>query len=169
MTTKFISTLSILAIASFSLVACDKKETEPEAADKQSEATDIHTPPERQATAQAPPLEPGQLKTIMVGLGDEMTRLHLALWSGNFELISESAMKVADHAKVNDSEKSRIIKTLGTDFGAFVAMDKAVHGDAVRLSEAAANEDLPSVLKELSTLQGNCVSCHSQFRSGLTK
>ena len=160
-------TLLGLALLSFSLVACEKGESKsaPEPAPTKAQAED--PPAADTATQSLPPA--GQLKGIMIGLGADMAVLQSGLWIEDFEIIATSAMKVADHPKVSDSEKERIIKTLGDDFGAFVAMDKAVHGGAVKLAEAAKKHHWPNVLNELTTLQGNCVTCHAQFRTRLSK
>lgn len=148
--------LLALAIAGVSLNACGKAESTSEPAGNGANS-------DSDFVAGAA----GELRTIMVALGDDMGQLHSALWLEDFDLIVSGAMKVADHPKVSDSEKTRIVKSLGSEFGAFVALDKAVHADALALSEAATAKDLPKVLEGLAQLQGSCVACHTQFRSRL--
>ncbi len=160
-------TLSLLAAASVGFAGCEKKDDTASEPAKKSEPADVQTKPAIQAPAPVA-ADPGALKTIMAALGDEMTLVQSGLWTDNFELIATSAMKVADHPHVADEEKSRLIKTLGDDFGAFVALDKVVHGSAVKLSEVAKTKDLQGTLKELAVLQTACVGCHSQFRARLT-
>lgn len=162
-------TLSLLAAASFGIAGCEKKEETASEPTKKAEPAEVQTKPAVQAPAPVAAADPGALKTIMAALGDEMTLVQSGLWTDNFELIATSAMKVADHPHVKDEEKQRLIKTLGDDFGAFVALDKVVHGSAVKLSEVATAKDLEGTLKELSVLQTGCVTCHTQFRARLTQ
>ncbi|MCA9492065.1 MAG: cytochrome c [Alphaproteobacteria bacterium] len=111
--------------------------------------------------------EPTTLKAIMAGMRVEMSRIHEALWTEDFDTMSTAARAVADHPHVSAEERTRIQGLLGPDFGGFVAADKAVHDAAVRLSEAAAANDMDKSLKELDAVQTGCVACHTDYRERL--
>ncbi len=162
-------TLSAALIAALGVSACEKKEkaSVPKAKDPVA-SEEVLSKPATEQPIQTP-ANPGKLKTIMAGIADDMTLAQLGLWTENFDLISESAKRIATHPKVSEAEKARVMKTLGDDMPAFGAMDKVVHDSAVRLSEAASASDLPATLKELSVLQSGCVSCHSTFRGRLVE
>lgn len=164
-------TLSILLIAGLGIAACEKNDQKDSESQKESsnvsEVPDI--PSQKPSTpSQTPGITtaiPGTLRTIMADLGTEMNKIQSGLWLEDYELISASAMKIADHPKASDSEKTRIKSTLGDDIQAFAAMDKLVHGDALAVSNAAKSKDMKDVLDKFSSLQKNCVGCHSAFRS----
>lgn len=122
------------------------------------------------AVLAAPPADDhpsGDLKTIMVALGEQMTRVQSALWVEDLRTVSEAARQVADHPHVSTEERARLQGALGSDFAAFVVADRAVHDAAVRLSEVAGSGDLDGTVRELAAVQAGCVSCHSQFRERL--
>jgi len=123
------------------------------------------------AVAADPPAEadPGALKTIMVDLGEQMTRVQTGLWVEDFVAISAGAKAVAEHPHVSPEERTRIQAALGEDFAAFAQADRKVHDDAVRLAAAADAEALDATLKEVVELQSDCVSCHTQFKQRLAR
>lgn len=163
--------LSVLTLAGLGLASCEKEdkkntETKQEALQEKNiaEQAPTQTPGQAPTTTAA---APGKLKAIMVDLGTEMNTLQSGLWLENYDMVSTSAMKIANHPKVSDAEKVRVKTAMGEDMGAFVAMDKMVHEGAVTLSEAATSKDMPKTLDALAALQKNCVTCHSIFRSRL--
>ncbi len=107
------------------------------------------------------------LAVVMRGLSVNMDNLMAGLWAEDWPRVALEAKAIADHPHVSDAEKKRIIGILGEEFGAFVGHDKVVHGAAVRLNEAATAKDRDAIVKELSVVQGGCVSCHSAFRERL--
>ncbi len=165
--------IATVVFAGFAFSACEKSneaDTPKEVAPLAKAEAKAPTP--SQSPAQSAPSatqEPGQVRTIMLGLGGEMERIQSGFWTENFDLIGEAAVKIADHPKLASSEVSRLKTTLGEDFSTFGAMDKAVHDGAIRVSEASADKDMPRVITEFSALQRNCVSCHGLFRTRLTK
>jgi predicted methyltransferase len=112
-------------------------------------------------------LQSGDLKTIMVGLGEQMGAVQAGLWLENFEAISHGARAVAAHPHVSPVERARIQEALGPDFPGFASGDRQVHDGAVRLTEAAQARDLDATLREVQAIQAGCVSCHTQFRARL--
>ncbi len=168
----YLLTITSLVTASLAFSACAKEDATPPSPKKEDKAKPVTKAtkapsPSTKAPSQASPDE-GALKPIMVGLGEQMAIVQAGIWTENFDLIAEAAMKVADHPKVSDAEKKRVIATLGKDFGAFVALDKAVHSQSVALATAAKEKEMATVLTSLATLQSGCVGCHSQFRAKLT-
>ncbi len=164
-----------LTIAGFGFASCEKGDKKPPGEvkditiEKNTEEKSL-PPASGQAPTHAPAAAnaPGTLKAIMVDLGDEMNTLQSGLWLEDYEVVSASAMKVANHPNVSDEEKIRVMTAMGADMSAFVTIDKLVHNGAVALSEAAESKDMPKTLEALAALQKNCVDCHSSFRSRLT-
>jgi len=111
--------------------------------------------------------DPGSLKFIMGGLGNDMTRVSQGLWVDDFEAIAAGASAVADHPHVSPTELGRVRTTLGERLPAFVTADRAVHDAAQRVAQAAEARDMDSVLREMAVLESGCVSCHAQFREVL--
>ncbi len=104
------------------------------------------------------------LKMVMARLGMNMAAIGSGLWLENYGLIAEHANAIANHPHASATELKRIQTTLGADISQFKAADQKVHDTATRLKEAARQAKMEDVLKELSTLQSGCVSCHSTFR-----
>lgn len=116
----------------------------------------------------AGPAHGSVLKTIMVGLGNDMDAIGRALWVEDFRAILNSAQSIAEHPHVSGAELDRIKKALGRDFPSFIAADKQVHDAAVKLSEAAKTHNITATVKALKPLQSGCVSCHATFRARLS-
>lgn len=112
---------------------------------------------------------PGDLKTIMVGLGQQLNALHDALWREDLGAVGAAATAVAQHPKVSPEERGRIQRALGDDFPRFAAADGRVHDAAVAVADAAAAKDLDGVVGRLGTLEAGCVACHTQFRARLRR
>ena len=110
------------------------------------------------------PAQSGDLKHIMVDLGEQMHTVQTGLWAEDFDAIAAGARAVADHPHVSPEELKRIQGALGSDFASFAAADHLVHDGAVRLTEAAGSRDLDATLREVASLQDGCVACHTQFR-----
>lgn len=107
------------------------------------------------------------LFSIMVGLQEDMARVSRGLWLERFDTIAAAAQDVADHPRVPPEEFERISGVLGKDMSRFGGMDMEVHDLAVRLAEAAREEDLEAVLSAQAELRRACVACHSTFRQRL--
>lgn len=112
---------------------------------------------------------PGDLKSIMIDLGEQMARVQAGLWVEDYAAISTAAKAVADHPHVSPEERARVQAALGEDFAAFAQADRRVHDSAVRLAEAADTRSSESTLKEIVEVQSGCVSCHTQFKQRLAR
>ena len=110
----------------------------------------------------------GDLKSIMVDLGERMEQAQGALWADDLAGVQAAAQAVADHPHVAPTEMSRIQGLLGPEFSDFAKADKRVHDAAVRLADAAGDSDVAAVLRELGAVQTGCVACHASFRERLT-
>lgn len=110
---------------------------------------------------------PSSLKVLMTQLGVDMAEIGNGFWREDFALIAKHAKAIADHPHVSADERQRLMKALEADFGEFVKGDRHVHDAAQRLHGAAEKSDMAGALKELSTLQAGCVSCHTSFRERL--
>ena len=105
------------------------------------------------------------LRFIMVGLGQEMSRIGDGLWHEDYEMIGQAARLVADHPRVTAAEMAAIKTALGDRFQSFVAFDQFVHHTAVELDSAATALDTNRILDAYGRLQNGCVSCHATFRA----
>ena len=114
-------------------------------------------------------MAPGDLKTIMVGLGQQLHALHDGLWSEDLDAVGAAATAVAQHAKVSAEERGRVQRTLGDDFPRFAAVDRQVHDAAVAVADAAAANDMDATVGRLGAQEAGCVSCHTQFRARLRR
>lgn len=107
------------------------------------------------------------LHEIMHGLGAQMLSLTYALLHHDTDTIKRSAEAMAGHAPISREELDRIAHVLGDDAAEFDRLDEELHHAAVRLSEAAAADDVDAVLTRLNETQRACVACHAQFRERL--
>ena len=58
----------------------------------------------------------------------------------------------------------RILAFAGSDTGRFKRFDEKTHQAAKTLEQAAKRGDSQAVIAAFSTLQGNCLACHQNFR-----
>lgn len=108
------------------------------------------------------------LIAIMLNLEKEMQSISSGLWRHEFNQIEQSAKRIADHAKIPRSQLKTIRSILGKKrFKAFVRDDKTVHNMAVKLSEAAANEDFGQTADLYQKLEQGCISCHRKHRTDI--
>jgi len=112
-------------------------------------------------------LDPGLLRSIMVGLGADMNEISRGLWLEDLAIVEAAARAIAEHPHVGDGERTRIQGVLGTSFAEFIQGDHRVHETAVRLAAAASDREMSTVLGELAELQAGCVDCHQDFRARL--
>ena len=105
------------------------------------------------------------LRFLMVGLGQDMSRISDGLWHEDYEMIRQGARGVADHPRVMPKEMAAIKAALEGRFESFVGFDQLVHHTADELAEAAEMRDMQRVLDLQSRLQQGCISCHAAFRS----
>lgn len=106
------------------------------------------------------------LINIMINLEQEMQSISSGLWRHDFEQIAASARRIADHAKIKPDQVKTIRKILGEeDLKSFVNDDKTVHDMAVRLSEAAGEENFTATAEAYQKLEQGCISCHRTHRN----
>ena len=112
-------------------------------------------------------LDPGLLRSIMVGLGADMDEISRGLWLEDLAIVEAAARAIAEHPHVGDGERTRIRGVLGASFAEFIQGDRRVHETALRLAAAASAREMSTVLAELAELQAGCVDCHQDFRARL--
>ena len=115
----------------------------------------------------SPSEERPDLREIMVGLGEESSRLDASLWVEDFDAMAAAADSIANHPKVSDTDRALIQTALGPDFAEFVKGDQRVHETGLALSEAAAAQNMEEALVLYAQLQRECVACHTSFRDRL--
>lgn len=104
------------------------------------------------------------LKTIMVNLETDMEAIVRGLNYGDFEMIEARARAIADHDKPPMQERAKILSFLGEEAGDFKKGDAKVHDTAVKVAEAAAEQDYTKVVEGYGILLGGCVACHTKYR-----
>ena len=109
------------------------------------------------------------LKHLMVGLGQDMSRVSDGVWLEDFVMIETAAAAIADHPKITDHEIQLIKAQLGDRFTQFVSFDKIVHGTAVELAEVAMTHNIPRILELQGKIAQACFSCHATFRTEVRK
>ena len=103
----------------------------------------------------------------MQQMSADMSGFTHALWLEDYEQMAAYANDIANHPDMTSEEMQRIKTELGDEMSGFIAADSVVHHGALRLQEAAEARDLDLILKRLSELQRDCVSCHTQYRQQL--
>ena len=113
---------------------------------------------------QAQTVDTRPLRFLMVGLGQDMSRLSDGIWHDDYQMMEAAARGVADHPRITPEEVQAIKTALGQGFPQFVAIDGVVHNTATELAEAAAERNLGRVLELQSALVQACVACHAGYR-----
>ncbi len=157
-------------LALIALMGCGQSQPDGRATDAEPSS------PEAQAPAATPGGGPADAstRTVFPGLFSIMTELERNLadvsrgfWLEDFEVIAVAARSVAGHPTVPPEELEWISEALGPDLARFKAWDVQLHDLAVRMSEAAAAGEIPSLLEMDAELRAGCVGCHSEFRERL--
>lgn len=123
----------------------------------------IPAAPSSSASSQDPTERP--LRSLMVALGQDMSRVHDGIWREDYAMVRLGAEGIATHPKITAEERATIQTTLGARFAQFVAFDGQVHGKAEALAEAAAAEDLVRIRALKAEIETGCVGCHTTFRT----
>jgi cytochrome c556 len=106
------------------------------------------------------------LLTIMVNLEGQMQSISSGLWRHNFDQIASAADRIANHAKIPKKQVKTIRGILGEkQFKKFVRDDKTVHNMAVKLTEAASEQDFARTADIYQKLEQGCISCHQNHRT----
>lgn len=108
--------------------------------------------------------EPMALRKIMLELGKNMQTVTDGISREDWKLVAETAPRIAEHAQPPLGEKLRILAFAGSDAGRFKRFDEKTHQAAKTLEQAAKRGDGQAVIAAFSTLQGNCLACHQNFR-----
>lgn len=108
------------------------------------------------------------LKSVMQGLGESMDELSRGIFYEDFKVIEKAAYKVANHPKPK-SQLPTVIKTLNIRMPKFKSFDSKVHDSAMEIVEFAKKRDMDNILKKHKVIMNNCVACHTQFRSEISK
>lgn len=108
------------------------------------------------------------LKSVMQGLGESMDELNRGIFYEDFRVIEKAAYKVANHPKPK-SQLPIVIKTLNKRMPKFKSFDSKVHDSAMEIVEFAKKRDMDNILKRHKIIMNNCVACHTQFRSEISK
>ena len=105
------------------------------------------------------------LRLLMVGLGQDMSRVNDGIWHEDFTMIEKAADAIAEHPRITADEMLAIQNALGNRFAMFVGHDRMVHDTATRLATAAKQESMIDVMRYHSELTQFCVACHTNYRT----
>ncbi len=105
---------------------------------------------------------------IMINLEQNMAVVQAGIWRGDFQIISEAANALVNHAKIPKREIEKIRTVLGEEgLKNFVAADKYWHSKAKELSQAADEEKMEPIVNLTAELIQRCASCHVKYRAPL--
>ena len=124
---------------------------------------DEHAEPADHAAADTPE-GTRPLISLMVALGQDVSRVNDGIWREDFEMVRLGAHAIAAHPRVTPEEMEAIKGALGDQFTEFVQFDGLVHGRAEQLAEAAAEQNMDRVLALKIEMENGCVNCHATFR-----
>lgn len=165
--------LSLLACVFLVQAACTAPDTdadprpgEPEAASPASTSEEVPATSASSAGTSTRGVLPG-LFAIMAGLEQNLTEVSRGIWLEDYAGIQAAAEAVAGHPAVPPEELELVSEALGADLARFKEWDKTVHDLAVRMAEAAKDQEMSPVLSVDSELRAGCVGCHSEFRERL--
>ncbi len=111
------------------------------------------------------PIPDRPLRSLMIGLAQDMSRISDGVWIEDFQMIEDGAQSIATHPKITQEEMASIKAALGDRFQHFAGFDKVVHGTAVQIAEAAQERNMQRILELQGKIRQGCVSCHATFRS----
>lgn len=130
--------------------------------------TTLLSPPRPAAPpAAADTIDTKRLRLLMVGLAQDMARINTGIWHEDFDLVQQGASSIANHPRIPPDQIAKIKKALGQEFQNFVRFDKAVHGTATELVNAAEARDWSGVLTKQTELRDGCFGCHTAYRERL--
>ncbi|MDD4962999.1 MAG: cytochrome c [Gallionella sp.] len=121
------------------------------------------------AASQALASEPLEFQGTMKKLGTQMQTITSAIARENWELVDETAHKIAEHAQPPAEEKQRIVAFMGSNMAKFKAFDGQTHEAAHEVAEAAQVKNGQSVIAAFQKLQTSCLACHQAFRPAFTE
>ncbi|MDR5861811.1 cytochrome c [Halomonas campisalis] len=104
------------------------------------------------------------LRSIMRELDENMREVVGAISRENWDLVAEITPLIADHPEPPLSEKTRILRFVGTDAARFVGHDRQVHEAAMEMGAKARQEDGEAVIEAFSRVQKHCLDCHQEFK-----
>lgn len=117
------------------------------------------------ANAQGTP----NLKMIMIDLEADMEAIVRALNYDDFEAVKTHALEIANHQKPPMAQRKKIMAFLGSEMNGFKSSDAFVHDSAVKVAEAADEQNYAKVVESYGILLGGCVACHTKYRSRVLK
>lgn len=122
---------------------------------------------EEPVTAALSPETRGVLIREMQAIAGAMGDIHRALVTGDHETVGEQARKIHDSFVLAQALSDAQRKEIGTKLpGEFVAADRAFHGLAAKLAEAAKQGDPDVERFWFQEMTRACQGCHTDFAAG---
>jgi cytochrome c556 len=114
--------------------------------------------PDAQAT------QPLALRNIMKALGQNMQVITDGISRGEWALVEQAAVRVAEHPQPPLPERLRIVAFAGTNAGRFKAHDGDTQAAAEAVAKSARAKDGEATILAFQSLQTGCFNCHREFR-----
>lgn len=108
--------------------------------------------------------QPLALRQIMNALGQNMQVITDGISRGEWALVEQAAVRVADHPQSPLSERLRVMAFVGTNAGKFKAYDGETHSAAEAVAKSARAKDGEATILAFQSLQTGCFNCHREFR-----
>lgn len=122
---------------------------------------------EEPVTAALSPETRGVLIREMQAIAGAMGEIHRALVTGDHETVGEQARKIHDSFVLAQALSDAQRKEIGTTLpGEFVAADRAFHGLAAKLAEAAEQGDPDVERFWFQEMTRACQACHTDYAGG---
>ena len=101
---------------------------------------------------------------IMQDMNKNLANLSKAIMLEDYDIITLSAHKIANHPPIIKGEIDKLFKRLGEKKEAFIACDTAVHNLAVEIAKAGKKQNMPNILTAHSAMVSKATECHKNFR-----
>lgn len=108
-------------------------------------------------------------KEVMQGLLIDSKNITEGIVLVDFSLIENAASNIEQHPKPSMSQRKKLMKALASEITTFKRFDHVVHEGALRIKQAARDKNIDAVIDEYQKFIIGCQSCHSLFKSRLSK
>ncbi|TWX59549.1 hypothetical protein [Colwellia hornerae] len=107
-------------------------------------------------------------KQVMQGLLSETKMITQGIILEDFSLVESAAEGIINHPKPAMSQRKKLMKALAAKVATFKGFDEVVHGGAIKIKQAAEDQNMVVIVAEYQKLIMGCQSCHTTFKDALT-
>lgn len=108
--------------------------------------------------------EPMAMRKVMRELGKGMQAVTDGISREDWQLVVETAPRIAEHPRPPLEERVRVLAFVGGNAERFKELDEQTHQAAKTLEQAAKRGDGQAVIASFAALQNSCLACHQNFR-----